>query len=46
MTDPPLAELAGIFADVTGSEPPSPDTDLIESICEENSKDLPHMVGK
>lgn len=23
-----------------------PDTDLIESICEENSKDLPHMVGK
>jgi len=30
MTDPPLAELAGIFADVTGSEPPSPDTDLIE----------------
>lgn len=22
------------------------DTDLIESICEENSKDLPHMVGK
>jgi hypothetical protein len=23
-----------------------PDTDLIESICEENSKDLAHMVGK
>ncbi len=23
-----------------------PDTDLIESICEENSKELPHMVGK
>jgi len=23
-----------------------PDTDLIESICEENSKDLPHMVAK
>jgi hypothetical protein len=23
-----------------------PDTDLIESICEENSKDVPHMVGK
>ncbi len=23
-----------------------PDTDLIESICEENNKDLPHMVGK
>jgi hypothetical protein len=23
-----------------------PDTDLIESICEENSRDLPHMVGK
>jgi hypothetical protein len=23
-----------------------PDTDLIESICEENSKDLPHMIGK
>ena len=23
-----------------------PDTDLIESICEENSKDKPHMVGK
>jgi hypothetical protein len=22
------------------------DTDLIESICEENNKDLPHMVGK
>ena len=21
-------------------------TDLIESICEENSKDVPHMVGK
>jgi acyl carrier protein len=30
MTDPLLAELAGIFADVTGLEPPSPDTDLIE----------------
>jgi hypothetical protein len=23
-----------------------PDTDLIESICEENNKDLPHMGGK
>jgi len=23
-----------------------PDTDLIESICEENSRDVPHMVGK
>ena len=23
-----------------------PDTDLIESICEENNKDLPHMVGE
>ncbi len=23
-----------------------PDTDLIESICEENNKDLPHVVGK
>ena len=23
-----------------------PDTDLIESICEENNRDLPHMVGK
>jgi len=23
-----------------------PDTDLIESICEENSRDLPHMIGK
>jgi hypothetical protein len=23
-----------------------PDTDLIESICEENNKDLPNMVGK
>jgi hypothetical protein len=23
-----------------------PDTELIESICEENNKDLPHMVGK
>ncbi len=23
-----------------------PDTDLIESICEENNKDVPHMVGK
>ena len=23
-----------------------PDTDLIEHICEENNKDLPHMVGK
>jgi acyl carrier protein len=30
MTDPLLEELTGIFADVTGSEPPSPDTDLIE----------------
>ena len=23
-----------------------PDAELIESICEENNKDLPHMVGK
>jgi hypothetical protein len=23
-----------------------PDTDLIESICEENNRDLPHMVGR
>jgi hypothetical protein len=23
-----------------------PDTDLIESICEENNRDLEHMVGK
>ena len=23
-----------------------PDIELIESICEENNKDLPHMVGK
>jgi hypothetical protein len=23
-----------------------PDTDLIESICEENNKDLQHMVGR
>jgi hypothetical protein len=23
-----------------------PDTDLLESICEENNRDLPHMVGK
>ena len=23
-----------------------PDTELIESICEENNRDLPHMVGK
>jgi hypothetical protein len=23
-----------------------PDQDLIESICEENNRDLPHMVGK
>jgi hypothetical protein len=23
-----------------------PDTELIESICEENSRDLQHMVGK
>jgi len=23
-----------------------PDTELIESICEENNKDVPHMVGK
>jgi acyl carrier protein len=30
MTDPLPAELAGIFADVTGSEPPEPDADLIE----------------
>jgi acyl carrier protein len=30
MTDPLLEELTGIFADVTGLEPPGPDTDLIE----------------
>ena len=30
MTEPLLAELAGIFAEVTGLEPPHPDTDLIE----------------
>jgi acyl carrier protein len=30
MTDALLEELAGIFADVTGSKPPSPDADLIE----------------
>lgn len=30
MTDPLLAELERIFADVTGSRPPSPDADLIE----------------
>lgn len=30
MTDSLLAELAGIFAEVTGLEPPSPDTDLVE----------------
>jgi acyl carrier protein len=30
MIDPLPAELAGIFADVTGSEPPEPDADLIE----------------
>jgi D-alanine--poly(phosphoribitol) ligase subunit 2 len=30
MTDPLLAELERIFADVTGSKPPSPDADLIE----------------
>jgi acyl carrier protein len=30
MTDPLLEELTGIFADVTGLEPPAPDTDLIE----------------
>jgi acyl carrier protein len=30
MTDPLLAELAGIFADVTGSDPPSPEADLVE----------------
>jgi len=23
-----------------------PDTDLIESICEENNRDAAHMVGK
>jgi len=23
-----------------------PDTELIEYICEENNKDVPHMVGK
>jgi hypothetical protein len=23
-----------------------PDAELIESICEENNRDLPHMVGK
>jgi acyl carrier protein len=30
MTDSLLAELERIFADVTGSRPPSPDADLIE----------------
>jgi acyl carrier protein len=30
MTDSLLAELEGIFVDVTGSRPPSPDADLIE----------------
>lgn len=32
--------------DVTLSWRLVPDTDLIESICEENNRDLPHMVGK
>jgi D-alanine--poly(phosphoribitol) ligase subunit 2 len=30
MAQPRLAELAGIFAEVTGMEPPAPDADLIE----------------
>ncbi len=30
MTDPLIPELAGMFADVTGSKPPGPDADLIE----------------
>jgi acyl carrier protein len=30
MTDSLLGELEGIFADVTGSRPPSPDADLTE----------------
>ena len=32
--------------DVTLSWSLLPDTDLIESICEENNKDVPHMIGK
>jgi acyl carrier protein len=30
MTDPLLGQLATIFADVTGSNPPDPDADLLE----------------
>ena len=30
MSDPALAQLATIFADVTGSNPPDPDADLLE----------------
>lgn len=30
MTDPLLAQLATVFADVTGSNPPDPDADLLE----------------
>ena len=30
MTDPLLAQLAAVFADVTGSNPPDPDADLLE----------------
>jgi acyl carrier protein len=30
MTDPLLGQLATVFADVTGSDPPDPDADLIE----------------
>jgi acyl carrier protein len=30
MTDPLLAQLGTVFADVTGSSPPDPDADLIE----------------
>jgi acyl carrier protein len=30
MTDPLIGQLATVFADVTGSNPPDPDADLIE----------------
>jgi acyl carrier protein len=30
MTDPLLGQLATVFADVTGSNPPDPDADLLE----------------
>jgi D-alanine--poly(phosphoribitol) ligase subunit 2 len=30
MTEPLLAQLATVFADVTGSSPPDPDADLLE----------------